>query len=138
MQASLVVVSVVAFVLLGFVLFGGPMILVDGLRKRRQRAIERQIALTDALDGRFGAMVAPVVTKRFFGPWEIQIAMPLHEFAIVGRVLSVVDDVFRDLAGERTRPYRIFLSARPDSLRETRAARTPRSVERWAGGPIAA
>lgn len=135
MQASLMVVSVSAFVLLGFALFGGPMILVDWLRKRRQTAIERQVALTDALDGRLGALVAPVVTKPLFGPWEIQIAVPCLRSAAAAGILSVVDDVFSGVDGRSASTYRIVLSAKPDSLRETRATR---STKRWAGGPIAA
>lgn len=39
-----------AFVLVGFALVGGPAFMVDWFRKRRETAIERQIALTDALD----------------------------------------------------------------------------------------
>ena len=99
MEASLMVMDVVVLVLLGFVLFGGPMILVDWLRKRRQAAIERQVELTDALDGRFGAMVAPVVTRPFFGPWEIQIAVPFLRSGAVARILSVVGDVFSGAGG---------------------------------------
>jgi hypothetical protein len=135
MQASLLVASMAVFVLLGFALFGGPMILVDWFRKRREAAIERQIALTDALDGRLGAMVAPVVTKPLFGPWEVQIAVPCLRFTAVGRILSVVDDVFSGAEGTSSRAYRIFLSVTPGSLRQTRE---PRSTTRWASGPIAA
>ena len=134
MQASLMVVGVTAFVLLGFVLFGGPVILVDWLRRRRQAAIERQVALTDALDGRFGAMVAPVVTKPLFGPWEIRFAVPLRRSAVAGGILSVVDDVFCGAGGRSASTYRIVLSAKPGLLPGTRA---PRSTTRWSGGPFA-
>jgi hypothetical protein len=136
MLASLMmVVGVVAIVLLGFVLFGGPVLLVDWLRRRRQTAIERQVALTDALDGRLGAMVAPVVTKPLFGPWEVQIAVPFLRSAATAEILAVVDNVFSGVGGMNASTYRIVLSAKPDSLRETRA---PRSTRRWAGGRIAA
>jgi hypothetical protein len=138
MQASLTVVSGMAFMLLGFVLLGGPMALVDWFRRRRQTAIARQIALTDALDGRLGALVAPEVRKPLFGPWEIRIAVPFHRSAMVARILSVVAEMFQDVDGAGSRPYRIFLSATLDSLREKRAPRTPRSAERWARRPIAA
>ena len=134
MQVSMMGISVVTFLLLGFALLGGPMILVDWLRTRRQTAIDRQIALTDALDGRFGAMIAPVVTKPFFGPWEIQIAVPLRLSAALPRILSVVDDVFSGVKEGSTSPYRIVLSTKPDLLGVTR---TPRSRKGWAGDPIA-
>ncbi len=138
MHASVMVVSGAAFLLLLFVLVGGPMLLVDWSRKRRQQEIARQIALTDALDGQLGAIVSPVVRKPPFGLWEIQIAVPFHRSVTVARILSVVDEVFPDVEGAGSRPYRIFLSSMPDSLRETRAPRMRRSAKRWAGYPIAA
>jgi hypothetical protein len=110
MQAGVMVVSGAAFVLLGFALVGGPMLLVDWCRRRRQTAIERQIALTDALDGQLGPIVAPVVKKPLFGPWEIQIAVPFLRAASVARILSVVDAVFARAEGSSPRSYRIFLN----------------------------
>ncbi len=138
MHAGVMMVNGAVLVLLGFVLVGGPMLLVDWSRKRRQRAIERQISLTDALDGQLGAIVAPVVKKPVFGTWEIQIAVPLHRSATVARILSVVDEVFPDVEGAGSPPYRIFLSSKLDSLLETRAPRLRRSAKRWAGYSIAA
>ena len=135
MQASLTALSAVAFVLLGFTLFGGPMILVDWSRRRQREAIERQIALTDALDGRLGATVAPVVKKPLFGPWAIRIAVPFRDSATVARILPVVDEVFQDAGGTGSCPYRLFLGPMPDSLRGTCA---PRAPKRWVGGPVAA
>jgi hypothetical protein len=133
MQASLTVMGVVALLLLGFVLFGGPIILVEWLRRRRQTAIQRQVQLTDALDGRFGAMVAPVVRRPFFGPWEIRIAVPFLRSGAVGRILSVVDGVFSSIEGGGTSAYRIVLSAKPDLLTGTQA---PHSTTRWSGVPF--
>ena len=63
MQTGIMVVSGVAFALVVFVLVGGPMIVVDWSRRRRRMAIERQIALTDALDGRLGSMVSPAFKR---------------------------------------------------------------------------
>lgn len=115
MQASVMVVGVVVLVLLGFVLFGGPMILVDCLRRRRQAAIVRQVALTEALDGRLGAWVAPVVTKPFLGPWQIRLAVPCLPSTAAAEMLSVVDDVFSGVEEKGAPTYRIVLSAKPDS-----------------------
>jgi hypothetical protein len=126
------------FVLLLFALCGGPVLLVDWFRRRRQKEITRQIALTDAIDGRIGSIVAPVVTKPLFGPWEIQIAVPLHQSAMVARILSVVNEVFPSFEGTDSRPYRIFLSAKAESPRQRRASRRPRSATRWARNPIGA
>lgn len=136
MEASVMVVGVAALVLLGFVLVGGPMRVVDWSRKRRQEELARQIALTDAIDAQVGAIVAPVVRKALFGPWEIQIAVPVHQSATVARILSVVDEVFPEVDRTGARPYRIFLTARPDSQRESRGSRPRYPVTRWAGNPI--
>lgn len=127
-----------AFVLLEFVLVGGPMLLVDWSRKRRQAAIARQIALTDALDGQLGAIVSPVVTKPLSGPWEIQIAVPLSRLAAVGRILAIVNAVLSGVEGMRERSYRVVLRATQDAPREVGAPHARRAATRWAGGPVAA
>jgi hypothetical protein len=138
MNAGVMIVSGAAFALLVFALVGGPMLLVDWSRKRRQTAIDRQIALTDALDSQLGAIVAPVVTKPLFGPWEIHVAVPFQHSAVVARILSVVDDKFAGVAGLKPNSYRIFLRSRPGSLRQMRAFRTPRFPKRWPGNTMAA
>jgi hypothetical protein len=124
--------------LLGFTMVGGPMLLFDWFRNRRYRVVERQIALTDALDGRLGAIVAPVVTKPLFGPWEIQIALPRLRSAALACILSVVDEVFSGVQGWGGRAYRIVLSAKGDSLSGAGAVRGGRPATRWTGYPSAA
>jgi hypothetical protein len=138
MHVEVMMVSGAAFVLLGFVLVGGPMLLVDWSRRRQQRAIELQIALTDALDQQFGAMVAPVVTNPLFGPWEIQIAVPLPllRSAGVARILPVVDDVFSEAAVMGSPSYRIVLSASPGSLPVTPVPCSRQAKNWWAGDPM--
>lgn len=138
MQIGVILVSVAASLLLGFALVGGPMLLVDWFRKRRQEAIDRQIALTDAIDGRLGAIVSPVVRKPLWGPWEIQIAVPFIRSAAVGKVLSVVDEVFSSVEGMDSSSYRIVLRAKQVPIREVREPRARRSATRWAGRPVAA
>ncbi len=129
MDQWLTVLGGAAFLLLVFALVGGPVFLVDWSRKRTQAAIDRQILLTDALDRQLGAIVAPVVTKPLLGPWQIQIAVPLLRSTTAASILSVVDDVFSDMARLDSSPYRIVLNAKPGFLREARAPRTP-----WALG----
>ena len=77
-----------------------PFLVVLGLfamaaRRDRNRAavVERQIALTDAITGELGAIVAPVVRKRAGGRWEVQMAVPLERAAIVGRAVAIAHDV---------------------------------------------
>ena len=138
MHTGMVLISGAVLVLIGFALLGGPMFLVDWSLKRRQTVIERQVALTDAIDGQIGPTVAAVVRKSLFGPWEIQIAVPVHQSAMVARILSVVDEVFPDIGGEGSLVYRIFLAARPDSPRAMSASPTPRLTKPWTGDQMAA
>ena len=138
MQVGVMMLSVAAFALLGFTLVGGPMLLVDWSRKRWQTVVERQIALTDALDWQLGAIVAPVVTKPLFGPWEIRIAVPFLRSAALARILSVVHDVFADVEASSGRSYRVVLSAKQGSSGKTGERRTRRSATPWAGNPVAA
>jgi hypothetical protein len=138
MQVGVILVSVSAFVLLGFALVGGPMLLVDWSRNRREAAIGRQIALTDALDAQLGATVSSVVRKPLFGPWEIQIAVPVSRVAAVGRVLAIVGEVLSGGEGMSENSYRVVLSATQESLGEARAHPARPLTKCWAGGPVAA
>ena len=117
MHGVVLMLGGLAFLLVGFALIGGPMVLTDWVRKRRETVIARQIALTDALDGRFGAIVAPVVTRPLFSPWEVRIAVPVHRAAILARILTAVDDAFSGVEGPNPRSYRILLRVTPDVQR---------------------
>ena len=114
MHVVVLALSALAFLLVGFALIGGPMVLTDWVRKRRETVIARQIALTEALDGRFGAIVTPVVAKPLFRPWEVRIAVPLHRSAILARMLGAVDEAFFGVEGPGPRSYRILVSVTPD------------------------
>ena len=78
--------------------------------RRRQETANRQIALTDAIWREVGAVASPVVKRPFFGPWQIQIAVPFSRPATVGTVLSVAHRIlsFADRMGPR--PYQIVLT----------------------------
>ena len=119
-------------------LIGGPMILVDWLRRRRQEAIRLQIALTDAIDGQLGPMVSPVVKQTLWGPWQIRIAMPFSRPEAIGRILALVDEALS--AAGRTRPgrYRIVLNATQDPASRERGSRANQSANRWPGDTIVA
>ncbi len=138
MDIGLTLVGGIAFLLLGFVLIGGPMIVADWFRKRRQAAVERQIGLTDALDQQFGAIVAPVVRRLLSGSWQIEIAAPYGRPTEMAGMLSVIDGVFSDAAGPNSPSYRIVLRPEPASLRETHRSRTLRPIGPWVRNPAAA
>ncbi len=127
-----------AFVLLLFVVGGGPLLAADWSRKRRQHEIARQIALTDALDAALGPIGAPIVRKPVAGSWEIEIALPIDRTDTTARILSVVHDVFADVGGAGAPPYRIFLTTRPTPWRESHVPREFLPTTRWAGRPMGA
>ena len=138
MDMGVMVVNVAAVVLLGCTLVGGPMVLADWVRTRRQVVTARQITLTDALDAQFGSLVAPVVTKPLFAPWEVRIAVPPTGSAVLARIIAVTDAVFAGVEGTPPMRYRMLLRVTPNFWRAGTDPRVPRSAKRWAGTPVAA
>lgn len=114
---------------IGLMFAASPMILtvvVLALAERRQRRVQaevaRQIALTDALHARLGALLAPVVRRRG-GLWQVSVALPAETPALVGAVLTAADEVFGHAAYElRLRPVASAVPAEP-------TWRAPRAVE---------
>jgi len=138
MGIGLMLLGMLVFWLFVFLWIGGPMVLLDWLRNRRKEAIRRQIALTEAIDSRLGAIVAPVVKKPLWGPWQIQIAVPFSRPATVGRILAVAHEVFSAADGTNPSRYRIVLTSKQDLIREERQVRASRSASQWPGEAVAA
>jgi hypothetical protein len=138
MGVSGMVVKIAVCALLGCVLVGGPLVLVDRMRARRRAAIARQIALTDALDAQFGALVAPMVRKPLFGPWEVWMAVPRLGSSVLAGILTAADAVFAGLEGTPQARYRMVLHITANSSHAGPDRRAPRPTPRWAGTPAAA
>lgn len=83
---------------------------------RRQAEILRQIALTDALHARLGALLAPVVRWRHRA-WQVAVAVPFERPEVVGTVLTAADQV---LGGAR---YEVVLVRQTPAAPAVRAAR---------------
>jgi len=114
--------------MIGLLLAASPMILTVALllgAERRQRRVQaeigRQIALTDALHARLGALVAPVVRRRG-GVWQVSVAVPVDERGTVSIVFTTVDEVF----GRAPYELRLRQQAAPATAAPTR--RAPRAV----------
>lgn len=124
--------------LLVFLWIGGPILLTDWVRNRRREAIRRQIALTEAIEGQFGSIVAPVVQKRLWGPWQIRIAVPFTRPSAVAKILSLAHEMLS--AADRMKPsrYQIVLTPQPESIHEKRETRESQSVARWPNEIVAA
>jgi hypothetical protein len=112
MDATLHIVwaLIALFVVVGFTALT---ILPGMVRERRQEAVRRQIALTDALDSALGPVVAPIVTKPLFAPWRVEIAVPLSHPVMVGRLLGIAHCSL-SAGGLAPDAYRIVLVAQPE------------------------
>jgi len=119
--------------LLAFLWIDAPILLASWLRRRRQETVRRQIALTDAIDGQFGMIVAPVVKQPLWGPWQVQLAVPFTRPAAAARILAVAQDVLSTLDRVRPIPYQVVLTPRPEPARQASGTQVNRSAGRWPG-----
>ena len=88
MKTALALLSVMAFPMVVAILLS-PVGLVGWLKDRREAALRRQTAMTEAIEREFGLSVSPVVMNPLWGPWQIRIAVPFGQPAAAGRLLSV-------------------------------------------------
>ena len=95
---------------------------VERRHHHRESEVARQIALTDALHARLGALVAPVVRRRH-GVWRVSIAVPVEQPRIVGALLAIVDEVFGRAAYELRLSRQAPVAPRTATLRPPRAER---------------
>jgi hypothetical protein len=91
--------------LLGIVITAAPLAAVLGLlawTSRRERlrgeVVARQIALTDAVHERLGAVVAPVVRRRRRGGWQVRITVPFERPAVTEALLAIALEAFTPLS----------------------------------------
>ena len=85
-------------------------------RDRRHRAaVARQISLTDAIASELGAVVAPVVRKPWWGPWQVEIAVPFARPATVGTIMSIAHRVLAHAERMSAGDYRIVLTPQEES-----------------------
>jgi len=109
--------------LVGIVIAIAPFAAVLGLlawaaRRDRRRAElrARQIALTETIHERLGAVAAPVVRRRRRG-WQVRLAVPCERPAVTEALLTVVREAFAPCRSER--PLEIVVTRRPESRSTT-------------------
>ncbi len=90
--------------------------LTERHRTHRESEILRQIALTDALHARLGALVAPVV-HRHGHVWQVAVAVPFERPSVGAAVLETVHEMFG-----RVR-YEVVLSRQVPTAVSARASR---------------
>lgn len=96
---------------------------VGRIERARETRIARQVAVTDAIHRELGAVVAPVVRRRFGGRFRVEIAVPFQSPATVGRVASIAHAALRGDAVD------VVLTAQEP--RELRIGAREREVRAW-------
>jgi hypothetical protein len=80
-------------------------------RERRRRDVhERQIALTDCIHERLGAVAAPVV-RRWRRAWYVALAVPFDRPAVIEALVAIVLETF---AAHERRSLHIVLTHTPE------------------------
>ena len=117
--------------LVGLMFAGSPfavtaaLLLLAERRQKRQRAeISRQIALTDALHARLGAVVAPVVRLRN-RVWQVSVAVPVVA-TVAQRGGGFISEVKRRPDAELRTVTHATRDALPREIADWLAARWPR------------
>jgi hypothetical protein len=104
-----------AFAVLSPILFVIALLAVATWRQRWQEAeVARQIRLTDAIAAEMGAIVAPVVSRSFGGPWRVAIQVPFGRPLVVAQVVKIVHDTLARIDGGR---YELVLTSAAPSTR---------------------
>jgi hypothetical protein len=98
------------------------------LQRRRDAAIARQVALTDAIASELGAVVAPVVKRPLWGPWLIEIAVPFSRPATTATVLSIAHRVLSFAGRQAAGRYRIVLTPQEEPARRGAVAPSLRAA----------
>ena len=80
--------TIVVAVVLPMSLLVALLLAAGRIERARDARIARQVAVTDAIHRELGAVVAPVV-KRRFGHDRVEIAVPFESPPIVGRVVAI-------------------------------------------------
>ena len=121
----------VAMMAAPFALVMGLLWLARVIREKREAAVARQIALTDAIHRELGAAAAPVVTRSWTRCWTVWVRVPLHHEGQVGAITRITHDLFSRL--DRQDPPRLRLVLMPRELRPWDRARmieSPRAAAR--------
>jgi hypothetical protein len=108
------------------------LLVVGSVQRAHETQIAQQIAVTDAIHGELGAVVAPFVTRRLGGRWRVEVAVPFDSPAIVERVVAIAHAAMA--RSERARGVEIVLSAQDPGVRQTNV----RKLEPVATSPLGA
>ncbi len=98
--------------------------LVERAQRARSEVIARQVTVTDAIHRELGAIVAPSVTRRIRGPWQVRIAVPFDREEAVGSIVAIAHRTLSPSGQASPGSLRIVLVPQEAPVR--RAARAQR------------
>ena len=127
----LTLATLVAVVMLPASLVAALLLAVGRMERARDARIARQVGVTDAIHRELGAVVAPVV-KRRFGRDRVEIAVPFESPAIVGRVVAIAHTAMLRAGGSRG--TKIVLAAQEPEARQANV----RKLQSVGSSPLAA
>ena len=107
---------------------------VGRLERAREERITHQVAVTDAIHAELGAVVSPVVKRRFRLGWRIEIAVPFERAAMVGRVVAIAQSVMVRADARAADRVKVVLTAQEvhEAVGASRSAPAlPGCSERW-------
>ena len=131
-----VLLTAAVLLLAPFIAISVLLVVAERLQDRRERALFRQIALTDAIHRELGAVAAPTVRQRRGGGWTVSMALPLDRPAAVATVLRLTGQHFSQ-EGQGDVPLQIIVSSGASSA-WPRAAHSMTPPRGTAGAPLAA
>ena len=100
--------------LMPFVALIGALAWTNRRERRRLEVRARQVALTDSIHERLGAVAAPMVRRRNRG-WQVRLAAPFERPALIEALLAIVMEAFAASDGERG-SLEIVLTRQLDTL----------------------
>ena len=88
--------------------------ILHALEQRRDRRVARQIMVTDAIHRELGPVVAPLVRKRLWGPWQLEMAVPFARPGVVGTALAIAHQTLADEGSGKPDAFQIVLTPQED------------------------
>jgi hypothetical protein len=117
----------------------GLLLIVRRRERAGERRLGRQISVTDAIAAELGLIVAPVIRRRSGHGWRIEIAVPLEDGALVGRIVGLAHAAMRRVEPDGP-PLDIVLTAQSiaPAQAKARAAGGERAHRRARGDEVIA
>jgi len=120
--------TVLAVVILPAASVTALLLLAEWRTRARQRRLVRQVLVTEAIDAELGAIVAPVIKRRFARGWRLEVAVPFDEPALVGQVVALAHAAMQRTDPHASPPQIVLTAQTPEVGRAHAAAPEARRV----------